>query len=505
MSEEVLIKLGVDGSQIKTGLRGVMGSFDELRSKIGGGIGGLFAGLSAGAIVGWSQEMAKLSKEIKTNAEVTGTSTQYIQLWAVNAKRAGIDADTAEKAIEKLAINIGKAKEEGSESSKVFDRYGIALKSANGQANSTQQIIGQIADKMKDTEDPTVRAAMAVELFGKSSIHMADALHRGSEELGKFMKSRSALAFSDTELQTASGLRVAGGAAARLGNRAGLLAATALMPWATVLGQIRSMDSWGKSSADAGADGPSKEELKALEESKKRLAAIEEQDRTTGMSHAGKLNLLLEHRVKLQSELESMAMGEMNATQLATAQNEKRIEIAELTKSIHGEITAIEKDRYTKSEEAHKAEKEHTEKMLELRKEIAKSAEQVRYEAQHMSEARLAPYQMTVDELAKGGTWRSGGTWGRGGLIQNWAQRDASEIERLTEDARNSYLNPGRRDADIQRIDFLRKALEDAGIISPERSMEKMAESLEVSKASLAELVQKFSNGSATVQVREGE
>lgn len=134
----------------------------------------LLSGFTAAGIIAKTEELFGKVQDIKRTAAITGTDVEGIQKFDYAATQTGVNVDTANSALEKLNVNIGKAREEGGKAAETFERWGISLDGSN------EEIVSAIADKMKSMPDPAQRAAMAVDLMGRSGKDLIPLLERGA-------------------------------------------------------------------------------------------------------------------------------------------------------------------------------------------------------------------------------------------------------------------------------------------------------------------------------------
>lgn len=178
----IIAKLGLDASDFNAKLQGARARLTGMQKALGAiGVG---VGVSA-AVRGLDVLLAKVD-DIGDKADALGVSTDFFQQFTLGARRAGLDAADAEKALEKLNLKIGEARTKGGEAADQFRRFGVAIVDASGDALPLETIVDKAADRMAEIKDPTQRARMAFELFGKGAQRLAPLLAQGAEGLRKF-------------------------------------------------------------------------------------------------------------------------------------------------------------------------------------------------------------------------------------------------------------------------------------------------------------------------------
>ena len=82
--------------------------------------------------------------------------------------------------------SIGEA-EVGSKLYKdAFDRLGVSTRDAGGNLKSTEQIMMEVADGLKNTADPAIRVKTAFDLMGRSGTAMLQFMAKGSGNMKEF-------------------------------------------------------------------------------------------------------------------------------------------------------------------------------------------------------------------------------------------------------------------------------------------------------------------------------
>lgn len=109
-----------------------------------------------------------------------GVSTRALQEYRYAASQAGIEQSEMDVGLSQLTRRLGDAAQGAKEPSKAFERLGINIRDANGQVRDAGDIIPLIAEGLKGIESPAERAAILVDLFGKSGQKLAPLLEGGA-------------------------------------------------------------------------------------------------------------------------------------------------------------------------------------------------------------------------------------------------------------------------------------------------------------------------------------
>jgi hypothetical protein len=131
------------------------------------------AGLAGGAMIMAARNALNYASAINDASENTGLATESLQELRYAFQLGGTDAETFDKAMNKLNVTIAKSPD-------TLKKLGIAYKDANGNILSTEDVLKNIADKMQKTESPAQRAAIAMSTMGKSAASMVGVLSQGA-------------------------------------------------------------------------------------------------------------------------------------------------------------------------------------------------------------------------------------------------------------------------------------------------------------------------------------
>lgn len=115
----------------------------------------------------------------------TGIATEKLSEYAYAARQTGTDIDGLSRGLKLLSKNAAEALDSDSSKGKLFEALGVNVKDAEGNLKSLDALLPEVADKFKELEDGTTKAALAQELFGKSGLEMIEFLNQGADGLEK--------------------------------------------------------------------------------------------------------------------------------------------------------------------------------------------------------------------------------------------------------------------------------------------------------------------------------
>ena len=170
-------------------MQGVTGRVKNLRLAMGGlnktfgafGLiisGGAFAGLVKGAIDS-ADSFGKLSDQ-------TGIAANSLQAYVNAGKLAGVGQETIDKGLRRLAQSMREADQGVATYADSFNALGLSVRDSEGNLKSSETVLGEIADRFADLPDGATKAAISMEIFGRSGASLINLLNGGSAALEEF-------------------------------------------------------------------------------------------------------------------------------------------------------------------------------------------------------------------------------------------------------------------------------------------------------------------------------
>lgn len=150
-----------------------------------------------------ADKMGKMSQSI-------GISVESLSALDYAAGLSGVATDELGSSLGKLNKALAEADSGGKQQAAVFAALGVAVTDSAGRIRTTEDVIGDVANKFAGMKDGAAKTAYAMELFGKSGANMIPFLNQGkagikeltdeAARLGVVMSSktaRDAEAFND--------------------------------------------------------------------------------------------------------------------------------------------------------------------------------------------------------------------------------------------------------------------------------------------------------------------
>ena len=188
MNVALKISAGVTGQQSVDQLRTSMDKLNGAASSIGRGFDVAKTAVGAFLAIQAVQGIAALAKNTIDAADAmsdmsqrTGIAVGVLSELDYAAKMNGSSIDAVQTALGKLSVKAFDAATGNKAATATFDALGISLRNADGSMKSSVTLLEQVGDAFKSINDPTVKSALAIEIFGKSGAQMIPVIENMSE------------------------------------------------------------------------------------------------------------------------------------------------------------------------------------------------------------------------------------------------------------------------------------------------------------------------------------
>lgn len=198
IKEEVALGITADASGVVRGvavaqgaLRGLQAQLASLESMSAKGLSlsgmagiGLSATAAAAAIGATVKVAADYGDQLDNMAQRTGVAVEELARLQYAAKLSDTSTEALGKGIGNLSKLMVGAAYGGAESGKLFERFGISLRNADGTMRSTTEVLYDLSDIFTAMPDGPEKTALAMEVFGKKmGAELIPLLNQGSDGL----------------------------------------------------------------------------------------------------------------------------------------------------------------------------------------------------------------------------------------------------------------------------------------------------------------------------------
>lgn len=179
------VELSINSTALQRGLQRAQRMASQFGAALRqvGAIGAAGIGLVAGALTALAaRSMSAIDATAKT-ADALGITTQQLASYRHAAELAGISTDVFDKALGRMLVNVGRAKDGTGEAAAALESLGLSASDLEGLDTGAQFAL--ISDRLSKVASTTDRATAAYRIFGREGIKIAAMSRSGAEGLAQ--------------------------------------------------------------------------------------------------------------------------------------------------------------------------------------------------------------------------------------------------------------------------------------------------------------------------------
>jgi len=143
--------------------------------------------------------------QIGKTADKLGITTDALQTYHFMASQSGLATKTMEMAMQRFTRRMAEAAQGKGELKSVLEQYNIAVRDTAGYTRKSADVLGDLANVIQKTEDPTERLRIAFKAFDSEGVAMVNTMKGGKAGLDAMAKEARDLGLiMDQELIRAS-------------------------------------------------------------------------------------------------------------------------------------------------------------------------------------------------------------------------------------------------------------------------------------------------------------
>ena len=181
-----IIEVLLDSNKLNKQLKRVEDNFKRVGANVvraGAGFTAFGAALVAPLIIA-SKAFVDFGDTVDKIAARTGASAEFISALGFAAEQSGADIKTLEKAIIGQQRSLNDMNQGLKTAADAYGALGLTAKDFEGL--NTEQSFTKIAQALSEVEDPSLRAATAMEIFGKAGQKLIPLLNGGQKAIAAF-------------------------------------------------------------------------------------------------------------------------------------------------------------------------------------------------------------------------------------------------------------------------------------------------------------------------------
>lgn len=174
------VELGVS-DKLSAGLRRAqkrLEAFGESLRAVGIRMAGIGAA-AVGSLLGAARHFASVGDDLEEMSQRTGVSVEALSELGYAAELAGGDLETLETGLKHMQRSIVEAAQGSDSAQEALGRLGLSVADLSGLSPDEQ--FKRLADRIARVEDPALRVALAMQIFGRSGTKLLPLLAEGSK------------------------------------------------------------------------------------------------------------------------------------------------------------------------------------------------------------------------------------------------------------------------------------------------------------------------------------
>lgn len=171
------------GQEVGAGMSRIERSVSGMTSTLKTAAGSFIGAFAVGSLATMVQEGLNYASSLAEVAQQLGVTTDTLQEYRFVATQVGIEQADMDASLAKLTRTIGDADMGAKSQAAAFRMLGIATRDANGNLKTTDQILPELVRAFSEIKDPATRAALQVDIFGKSGQKLDTLLSGGVDQV----------------------------------------------------------------------------------------------------------------------------------------------------------------------------------------------------------------------------------------------------------------------------------------------------------------------------------
>lgn len=143
----------------------------------------LGAGWSVSAFTASIRNVIDGADQLNKASQKYGVAVEQLSALGYAGKLADVSLEAIGNGLKKLSVNMADTAAGTGEARDAFKALGLSVTEAGGGLKSSEQVLGEIADKFAGMEDGAGKTALAVKLFGRAGADLIPLLNQGSRGL----------------------------------------------------------------------------------------------------------------------------------------------------------------------------------------------------------------------------------------------------------------------------------------------------------------------------------
>lgn len=155
-----------------------------------------FGAMLGGPIIAAAKSFAEAGEGLNTMSKRTGVTVEALSELKYAASQSDVSMEAFETGIKKMQKALGEAQQGSAGATQALAQLGLTVSDLQGKA--PEQQFKMLASQLAQVEDPSRRAALAMELFGKSGTDLLPLMEKGGAGIEELQKEARRLGLTMT-------------------------------------------------------------------------------------------------------------------------------------------------------------------------------------------------------------------------------------------------------------------------------------------------------------------
>lgn len=196
----LVAKISTDTTEFSKGLKGAAKELDGFKNAVTNTLKIIGVAFTVHEVVEFGKKIIDLGDELNRLSLRTGLAASQIAQLRFVASQSDTSIEALTDSFRFLAKNMDEAARGNEKAIEVFKRFHIEFKNSDGTLRNYNDVLLEVADRVKNTADQTTVYAATQQLLGKSSGQLIPLLKEGADGIKKLEDRYKALGGDDNKI-----------------------------------------------------------------------------------------------------------------------------------------------------------------------------------------------------------------------------------------------------------------------------------------------------------------
>lgn len=148
---------------------------------------------------------ANMGEALLKASQVTGVTVEELSTLKFAAEQSNVSFETLQSGLIKMSRTAAQAAQGSKTADAAFSALGVSVRDAAGQLKTPDKLLSDVAQALSQMQNPTERAAAAMDIFGRSGAQMLPMMEDGAQGIRDLQEEAKALGLGWTRKQAEDG------------------------------------------------------------------------------------------------------------------------------------------------------------------------------------------------------------------------------------------------------------------------------------------------------------